>query len=176
MGAATAGSSGVPGDPGALRGAASSFGGASGHLGGLAGDLSGATPGGWDGPASVACAALLRVLAHDVRTGTEAFRMVAHALNGLADEIESAQERAATALQAAATADTRADGLGQKALLEEAPTPDAMIGQLRDEAFGLRAIAVAAREDARMAALTAAGVFAQAAGMAPQPPPPPPAP
>jgi hypothetical protein len=176
MGSATAGSSGVPGDPGALRGAAASFGGASGHLGALAGDLTGATPGAWDGPASVACAALLRVLAHDVRTGDAAFRMVAHALNGLADEIEAAQERAAAALQAAAVADSRADGLGQKALLEEAPAPDAMIGQLRDEAYGLRAIAVAERENARTAALVAAGVFAQAGGMAPQPPPPPPPP
>jgi hypothetical protein len=42
----------------------------------------------------------------------------------------------AAALQAAAAADARAVGLGQKALLEEAPAPDAMIGQLRDEAYG----------------------------------------
>jgi hypothetical protein len=172
MGTATAGSSGVPGDPGALRGASASFGGASGHLAGLAGDLGGAAPGSWDGPASAACTALCRVLAGNLETGSEAFRMVALALRQLADEIEAAQEKAAAALSAAAEADAAADGLAlRSSVLEEESSPVALIGQLRDEATGLRAVALAAREEAEAAALVAAGVFAQAAGMAPQPPP-----
>ena len=173
MGTATAGSSGVPGDPGVLRGAAMSFGGASGHLDGLAGDLSGASPGSWSGPASVACQAMCRVLAGNLGTGSEAFRMVALALRRLADEIEAAQEKAAAALTAAAQADQAADGLSLRAAVLEEESPVALIGQLRDEAAGLRAVALAAREEAEMAALVAAGVFAQAAGMAPEPPPPP---
>jgi hypothetical protein len=174
MGTATAGSSGVPGEPGVLRGASASFGGASGHLDGLADDLSGAAPGSWSGPASVACQAMCRVLAGNLSTGSEAFRMVALALRRLADEIEAAQEKAAAALSAAAEADAAADGLALKSSVTEDPTaPVAMIGQLRDEAAGLRAVAIAAREEAEAAALVAAGVFAQAAGMAPQPPPPP---
>src|SRR3954454_19460585 len=173
MGSATAGNSGVPGDPGALRGAAASFGGASGHLGGLAGALPGATPGSWHGPASVACLALLHVLGHDLHTGADAFRHVAITLQRLAEAIETAQGEAPAALSAAAEADSRATGLGQQALLEETPTPDAMITQLHDEAFGLRAVPAQAREDARTAGLAAAAIFAQAAGMAPQPPPPP---
>jgi uncharacterized protein YukE len=174
MGAATAGSSGVPGEPGVLRGASASFGGASGHLDGLADDLSGAAPASWGGPASVACQAMCRVLAGNLSTSSEAFRMVALALRRLADEIEAAQEKAAAALSAAAEADAAADGLALKSSVTEDPTaPVAMIGQLRDEAAGLRAVAIAAREEAEAAALIAAGVFAQAAGMAPQPPPPP---
>jgi hypothetical protein len=173
MGAATAGSSGVPGDPGALRGASASFGGASGHLDGLAGDLTGATPGSWSGPASVACTAMCRVLAGNLETGSEAFRMVALALRRLADEIEAAQEKAAAALSAAAEADAAADGLALRSSVLEEDSPVALIGQLRDEATGLRAVALAAREEAEAAALVAAGVFAQAAGMAPEPPPPP---
>jgi uncharacterized protein YukE len=174
MGAATAGSSGVPGEPGALRGAAASFGGASGHLEGLADDLTGAAPGSWSGPASVACQAMCKVLAGNLGTGSEAFRMVALALRRLADEIEAAQEKAAAALSAAAEADATADGLALKALVSEDPAaPTALIGQLRTEAAGLRMAAIAAREEAEAAALVAAGVFAQAAGMAPDPPPPP---
>ena len=174
MGAATAGSSGVPGEPGALRGAAASFGGASGHLDGLAGDLEGAAPGSWSGPASVACLAMCKVLAGNLDAGSEAFRTVAVALQRLADEIEAAQEKAAAALTAAADADAAADGLALKALVsEETTAPTAMIGQLRDEAAGLRMAAIAAREEAESAALIAAGVFAQAGGMAPDPPPPP---
>jgi hypothetical protein len=172
MGTATAGSSGVPGDPGALRGASASFGGASGHLAGLAGDLGGAAPASWDGPASAACTAMCRVLAGNLDTGSDAFRMVALALRQLADEIEAAQEKAAAALVAAAEADAAADGLALRSLvLEEETSPVALIGQLRDEATGLRGVALAAREEAEGAALVAAGVFAQAAGMAPQPPP-----
>ncbi len=173
MGSATAGSSGVPGDPGVLRGAAMSFGGASGHLDGLAGDLSGAAPGSWSGPASVACQAMCRLLANNLDTSSDAFRMVALALRRLADEIEAAQEKAAAALSAAAQADQAADGLSLRASVLEEESPIALIGQLRDEATGLRAVALAAREEAEAAALVAAGVFAQAAGMAPEPPPPP---
>lgn len=174
--APTAGESGVPGDPGALRGAAASFGGASGHLGGLAADLTGATPGAWHGPASVACAALLRTLAHDVRTGADAFRLVAQVLQRLADDIEVAQREAAAALEAAATADGRANGLAQASSLTEDPPPAMLIARLHDEATGQRERALAAREAAREAGLTAAGLFATAAAMAPSPPPPPPAP
>lgn len=174
MGTATAGSSGVPGDPGALRGAAASFGGASGHLDGLAGDLRGAAPGSWSGPASVACQAMCRVLAGNLGTGSDAFRMVALALRQLADDIEAAQEKAAAALSAAADADAAADGLALKASVTEDPAaPVALIGQLQGEATGLRMLAMAAREAAEAAALVAAGVFAQAGGMAPDPPPPP---
>jgi hypothetical protein len=173
MGTATAGSSGVPGNPGALRGASMSFGGASGHLDGLADDLSGAAPGSWSGPASVACEAMCRVLAGNLRTGSDAFRMVALALRRLADEIEAAQEKAAAALSAAAQADQAADGLSMRASVMEEDSPVALIGQLRDEAAGLRAVALMAREEAEAAALVAAGVFGQAAGMAPEPPPPP---
>jgi hypothetical protein len=170
---ATAGSSGVPGDPGALRGASASFGGASGHLDGLAGDLSSASAGGWSGVASVACAALCDALATNLERGSDAFRIAALALRRLADEIEAAQEKAAAALVAAAEADAAAQGLGERALIEEEPAPVALIGQLHDEASGQRAVALAARADAEAAALVAAGVFADVAGMAPEPPPPP---
>ncbi len=170
---ATAGSSGVPGDPGALRGASATFGGASGHLDGLAGDLSSASAGGWSGVASVACAALCDALATNLERGSSGFRIAAMALRQLADEIEAAQEKAAAALVAAAEADAAAQGLGERALIEEEPAPVALIGQLHDEASGQRAVALAARADAEAAALVAAGVFADVAGMAPQPPPPP---
>ena len=174
MGTATAGSSGVPGDPGALRGAAASFGGASGHLDGLAGDLSGAAPGTWSGPASVACLALCQVLGAQLGEGADAFRMVGLALRQLAEDIEAAQEKAAAALAAAADADAAADGLMLKSsILEEPEAPVALIGQLRGEAAAQRFLALEAREEAEAAALVAAGIFAQAAGMAPQPPPPP---
>jgi uncharacterized protein YukE len=175
MGTATAGSSGVPGDPGALRGAASSFSGASAHLDGLAGDLAGAAPGSWSGPASVACLALCKLLGSQLGEGSDALRMVAMALRQLAEEIEAAQEKAAAALAAAAEADAAADGLALRSSVLEAPeeTPFALIGQLRDDAVAQRFLAIEAREEAEAAALVAAGVFAQAAGMAPAPPPPP---
>jgi hypothetical protein len=175
MGTATAGSSGVPGDPGALRGAASSFSGASAHLDGLAGDLAGAAPGSWSGPASTACLALCKLLGSQLGEGSDALRMVAMALRQLAEEIEAAQEKAAAALTAAAEADAAADGLALRSSVLEEPeaAPLALIGQLRDEAFAQRFLAIEAREEAEAAALVAAGVFAQAAGMAPDPPPPP---
>jgi hypothetical protein len=165
---ATAGSSGVPGDPGVLRGAAMSFGGASGHLGGLAGDLSAARAASWSGPASVACHGICVALAHTLTTGSDGFARAAITLRRLADAIEEAQERAEAALQGAADADGEADSLAQG----DDP-PAARIGELHTQALLLRGVAEAARADAETAALAAAAIFSDIAGMAPTPPPPP---
>jgi hypothetical protein len=165
---ATAGSSGVPGDPGVLRGAAMSFGGASGHLGGLAGDLSGARAGSWSGPASVACHGLCVVLSHTLTTGADGFGRAAITLRRLADAIEEAQERAEAALQGAADADSEASSLAQG---DDPPT--GRIDELHTQATLLRGVADAARADAETAALAAAAIFSDIAGMAPKPPPPP---
>jgi hypothetical protein len=165
---ATAGSSGVPGNPGVLRGAAMSFGGAAGHLGGLAGDLSGAQAANWSGPASVACHGLCVALSHTLTVGSDGFAHAAITLRRLADAIEEAQERAEAALQGAADADGEADSLAGG----DDP-PAARIDELHTQATLLRGVADAARADAETAALAAAAIFSDIAGTAPTPPPPP---
>jgi hypothetical protein len=165
---ATAGSSGVPGDPGALRGAAMSFGSASGHLGGLAGDLSGARAASWSGPASIACHAICVALSHTLTTGSDGLGRAAITLRRLADVIEEAQQRAEAALQGAADADSEAGSLG-----EGEDPPIARIDHLNAQAVMLRGVAEAAQADAETAALAAAAIFSDIAGMAPKPPPPP---
>jgi hypothetical protein len=163
---ATAGSSGVPGNSGVLRGAAMSFGGAAGHLRGLADDLSGAQAASWSGPASIACSAVCKALSHSLSTGSDAFARASSALRQLADEIEVAQETAESALNAAAAADAEANRLSGM----DEPQPD-RIDSLLGQASGLLAVAGAARQQAEAAALVAAGIFADIAGMAPTPPP-----
>jgi hypothetical protein len=176
----------IPGDPGAVRSAASSLLAASGRLSGLAHEVGGATGGlPWSGIAAAAARLAVHAAAAPLREADAALTAAAHALRRYASELEAAQreaDRARTAASSALTALSAAQGL----VFALAHQPDVVVSdRLRaqgrvDAAQGdldaAQRAGAAAYERAQTAAHALAGVLSALAGAAPEPPPPPPPP